>query len=259
MGFSLDTDFSKLDSESAHKFMADFCDTAYAAFSGRDEKCKILGNLLLMARFINAVRLAMDTNGVDFSKGITKAYDTLWDYLEGKTRTTEFEEFANNLSGFYSNYNLGTDFDVPEDFYKEYVSGAPELSALELTLFEWCDFLLIAVVCGAGWHIPHFEENCPEGMENIDFGGLSEMLDIISDMCIELCDIQVPSSRAVDLLKADEQLYKTPLYTGIIANLQNDLKTALNAKPEQYHELRNRYETLSVMPDEYAVQLPLDY
>ncbi len=96
-------------------------------------------------------------------------------------------------------------------------------------------------------------------MENIDFGGLSEMLDLISDMCTELCGIHVPSSMAGDLLKAEEQLYKKPLYIGIIANLQHDLKTALDAKPEQYHELRSRYEGLSLMPDEYAVQLPLDY
>ncbi len=259
MEFTLDTDLSKLDSKSAHRFMADFCDTAYAAFSERDERCKLLGNLLLMARFINAVRQAFDANGEDLSKGITKAYDTLWDYLEGKTRTTEFEEFANNLNGFYSNCSLGTDFDVPESFCEEYLSGAPELTVLELTLFEWCDFLLLAVVCKAGWHIPCFEESCPEDMENIDFGGLSEMLDLISDICTELCGIQVTSSRAGDLLKAEEQLYKKPLYLGIIANLQNDLKTALDAKPEQYHDLRSRYEGLSLMPDEYAVQLPLDY
>ncbi len=259
MEFTLDTDFSKLDGESAHRFMANFCDTAYAVFSERDEKCKLLGNLLLLARFINAVRRAIDANGVEFSKGITKAYDTLWDYLEGKMQTTEFEEFANNLSGFYSNYILGTEFDVPESFYKKYVSSASEITVLEINLFEWCDFLLLAVVCRAGWHMPYFEENCPEGMENIDFGGLLEMLDLISDMCIELCGIQVPSSRAVDLLKAEEQLYKTPLYLGIIANMQNDLKTALDAKPEQYHDLRSKYETLLIMPEEYAVRLPLDY
>ncbi len=78
-------------------------------------------------------------------------------------------------------------------------------------------------------------------------------------MCIELCGITLSSNRAGDLIKAEEQLYKASLYTGIIATLQNDLKTALNAEPEQYHDLRNRYEALLIMPDEYAVRLPLDY
>ncbi len=256
MEFSLNTDFSKLDSQSAHKFMTAFTDIADNAFCDRDEKCRLLGNLLLMSRFLNAVRLAMEEQDAELSPGITKAYDILWDYLEGKTQPVEFEEFANNLSGFCSNCAIGTDFDVPEEFYAEYVPNAAELTALESTLFEWFDFLLLAVVNRAGWHIPHFEDNCPE---DIDFGGLSEMLDIFSDMCFELCDIIVPSSRAGDLLKAEEQLYKTPLYTGFIVVLQNDLKTALNAAPADYRGLREKYRTLSAFPDEYAARLPLDY
>ncbi len=256
MEFSLNTDFSKLDSQSANKFMTAFTDIADDAFCDRDEKCRLLADMLLMSRFLNAVRLAMETQGAELSPGITKAYNILWDHLEGKTQPVEFEEFANNLNGFYSNCAVGTDFDVPEEFYAEYVPNAAELTALELCLFEWCDFLLLALVSKAGWHIPHFEDNCPE---DIDFGGLSEMLDLISDMCLELCDINVPSSRAGDLLKAEEQLYKTPLYTGFIAVLQNDLKTALNAAPADYRGLREKYRTLSALPDEYAARLPLDY
>ncbi len=251
--FTLDTDFSELSGKDAHKIMLDFTQIVSNAF-GNGENQTLLGNLLVMSRYINTVHTYMSSNGDEISPGILKAYNILWDCLEGKISAADYEAFANYLLGVMSNYNTGSDYDVPDEFYDEYFKGDFDPGALEINLLEWCVYLLVPLVVKDGGHIDYFEGE-DEDMGGIDFFGLNQIMDVTLDMCVELTDTPVPSSKASDLEKVYEKVYKTPLFTGIIKNIQNDLKTALAADPSKYSDLRNKYRSLSIMPEEYALKI----
>ncbi len=251
--FTLDTDFSKLSGEDAHKIMLDFTKIASDAFKN-DESRTLLGNLLVMSRYIGTVRTHMSSEGEKICHGILKAYNILWDCLEGKISAADYEEFANYLLGVMSNYNTGSDYDVPDEFYDEYFKGDFDPGALEINLVEWCVYLLVPLVVKDGGHIDYFEGG-DEDMGGVDFCGLNLIMDVTLDMCVELTDTPVPSSKASDLKKVYAEVYKTPLFTGIIKNIQNDLKTALEANHSDYSGLREKYRSLSIMPEKYALRI----
>ena len=84
----------------------------------------------------------------------------------------------------------------------------------------------------------------------IDFISLDEILNILSDACIDFAKVECKSNMAKDVIKAFEDVCVTPLFQSIIIKIQKSLKEALDAKPEDYQNLRNKQ--CSILPQEFA-------
>ena len=63
------------------------------------------------------------------------------------------------------------------------------------------------------------------------------------------------TDKASDVMNAQEQVYQTPLFRQFIERIQNGLKAALSATPEQYPALREEYRQYTILPEEYAAKL----
>ena len=63
------------------------------------------------------------------------------------------------------------------------------------------------------------------------------------------------TDKASDVMNAQEQVYQTPLFRQFIERIQNGLKAALSATPEQYSALREEYRQYAILPEEYAAKL----
>ena len=63
------------------------------------------------------------------------------------------------------------------------------------------------------------------------------------------------TDKASDVMNAQEQVYQTPLFRQFIERIQNGLKAALSATPEQYPALREVYRQYTILPEEYAAKL----
>lgn len=80
-------------------------------------------------------------------------------------------------------------------------------------------------------------------------------LDMLADAFIDLTDTPLPGGKASDVMNAQEQVYQTPLFRQFIERIQNGLKAALSATPEQYPALREEYHQYTILPEEYAAKL----
>ena len=63
------------------------------------------------------------------------------------------------------------------------------------------------------------------------------------------------TDKASDVMNAQEQVYQTPLFRQFIERIQNGLKAALSATPEQYPALQEEYRQYAILPEEYAAKL----
>lgn len=88
-----------------------------------------------------------------------------------------------------------------------------------------------------------------------DFAEMEEMLNMLADAFIGLTDMPLQSNKAVDVMNAQEQVYQTPLFRQFIERIQNGMKAALSATPEQYPALREEYRQYAIIPKEYAAKL----
>lgn len=65
------------------------------------------------------------------------AINLLWDYLEGSTIPSDFQDFANNLFASVPHNNIGEELtDTQTDFYNEHFSDR-KLSACVWLEIEW--------------------------------------------------------------------------------------------------------------------------
>ena len=98
-------------------------------------------------------------------------------------------------------------------------------------------------------------EEYEEYEQDVDFVEMEEMLNMLVDAFIDLTDTPLPSNKAVDVMNAQEQVYQKPLFRQFIERIQNGLKAALSAIPEQYPALREEYRQYAILPEEYAAKL----
>lgn len=248
--YTLDTDFSSLSGPEANRWLDDFTKMAEAAFTGRDHAHRLLGNLLVLERYIHTLRQGLRTIGGRLSRGTESALDALWDCLEGRASPVELAGFANNLYACLLDYDVGESLTEEQaEFEKAYFSGVDYLRAGEDTAAGWAFCLLLQLVAIDGGRLDYDEfAKCRE----VDFSGVKEMLDLFDDACIELTGTPCPSSRAGSFLRAIEEVHLTPLYRSIIACIQQDLRTARDAPPEQYAALREAYREKTILPEECA-------
>ncbi|MDE7200491.1 MAG: hypothetical protein K2O91_00975 [Lachnospiraceae bacterium] len=234
-------------------------DTIDHAFKGSDNHLRLLGNLLVMEQYINTLRQGLAASGKTLSTGLECAYSMLWDYLNDRISPTAFEEFANDYYDCLLAYNVGTTTDAPKNFYDKYFSDA-DPDAYELLAIEWSSGLLMQLVSIAGGHID-FEEF--EGYEQIDFYGISIMLSILENACFGLLHVShsldMGESLTGELLKkAMEQVHRSPLFQGIVKQVQICLHAALNAAPDTFEALHHENSQYTILPQEYASALLLE-
>ena len=252
MKYSLDTDFATLNGPKASNWLNNFQDMIENAFADRDNRSRLLGNLLVMELCTNTLRQGLDAEGEPFPTVIQRSMDLLWDCLNGRTEPADFQEYANNLYACILEHDVGEEVtDVQAAFYKEHFSDT-EGSTYEWGIYDRIGVLLMewTAICGGQLDFEEFE-SC----QKVDFTGISEWLDFFSDVCIDLTETPCPSDRAKDVLQAMELVYQTPLFRQIVSQIQSALNTALTATPEQYEVLRTEYRSRSILPEKYAPDL----
>ena len=256
MKYALDTDFSSLNGPKAANWVLKFSDIVDTAFADSSTHAKLLGNLLVLEPYIHTLRQGLAGRGRAIPVIMQKALDLLWGYLEGVNLPSEFEDFANNFFASTLNYNTGEEItDTQMNFYREYFDDV-EQTTIEWQILTWQSTLRMELLAATGGRLD-FEEY-EESENTIGFDGMDEMLNLLGDVCIELTGTPCASNKAVDVMKAQEQVYQTPLFQEFVSHIQNALKEALSALPGQYKVLQVEYRQHTILPSEYA-GIILDY
>ena len=250
MKYTLDTDFSSLNGPKAANWIMGFQDMAEDAFADSSSHSRLLGNLLILEPYLHTIRQGLADRGRTVPAILQEALDILWDYLEGRKAPSDFQDFANNLYAAALDYNVGEEItDAQAEFSRKYVD-IPWGKNSEWQILTWLSVLLMEVVAISGGWLD-FEEY----EQDVDFVEMEEMLNMLVDVFIDLTDTPLQSNKAVDVMNAQEQVYQTPLFRQFIERIQNGLKAALSATPEQYPALREEYRQYTILPEEYAVKL----
>ena len=142
--------------------------------------------------------------------------------------------------------------DAQAEFSRKYVD-IPWGKNSVWQILTWLSVLLMEVVAISGGWLD-FEEY----EQDVDFVEMEEMLNMLVDVFIDFIDLTntpLPSNKASDVMNAQEQVYQTPLFRQFIERIQNGLKAALSATPEQYPALREEYRQYAILPEEYAAKL----
>ena len=250
MKYTLDTDFSSLNGPKAANWIIGFQDMTEDAFADSSSHSRLLGNLLILEPYLHTIRQGLADRGRTVPAILQEALDILWDYLEGRKAPSDFQDFANNLYAAALDYNVGEEItDAQAEFSRKYVD-IPWGKNSEWQILTWLSVLLMEVVAISGGWLD-FEEY----EQDVDFVEMEEMLNMLVDVFIDLTDTPLQSNKAVDVMNAQEQVYQTPLFRQFIERIQNGLKAALSATPEQYPALREEYRQYTILPEEYAVKL----
>lgn len=250
MKYTLDTDFSSLNGPKAVNWIIGFQDMTEDAFADSSSHSRLLGNLLILEPYLHTIRQGLADRGGTVPAILQEALDILWDYLEGRKAPSDFQDFANNLYAAALDYNVGEEItDAQAEFSRKYVD-IPWGKNSEWQILTWLSVLLMEVVAISGGWLD-FEEY----EQDVDFVEMEEMLNMLADALIDLTNTPLPSNKASDVMNAQEQVYQTPLFRQFIERIQNGLKAALSATPEQYPALREEYRQYTILPEEYAVKL----
>lgn len=253
--YTLDTDFSSLHGPQTSEWLLEFGEMVGEAFVDKDDRCRLLGNQLIMELYVNTLRQGLAENGEKLSAALQQAQCLLWDYLKGCITPADFQEFANDLYACLIAYNVGDiHTDAPEEFYKTYFADTNP-NSYELAAIEWSAGLLLELVAITGGQLEFDEfETC----ERIDFYGIEIMLNLLEEACLALTNTPLHSHTAKAWTAALEQVHITPLFQQITHHIRHSLKIACTAMPEQYALLWEEYQQYTILPEEYAGRL-LEY
>lgn len=250
--YTLETEFSLLNSPKAHNWILRFRNMADTAFAGKDNRSRLVGNLLIIEQYVNTLRKGLSADGRQLSTVLMNALNFLWDYVEGHTTAADFQDFANNVYASTLAHNADEALsDAEAEFYQKHFSGS-KLSSIEWQNITWASHLLMEVLAIEGRQ-PDLEEAV--SYAQISFADIDDLIAFLTDVSIHIANIPLPSSTGADYLKAEEQIYQTALFQYIIEHIQDSLKTALTAAPEQYSALRTKYQAFTIIPAEYITSL----
>lgn len=243
--YTLDMDFSSLNGPKAHNWILKFRDLADTAFDGKDNRARLLGNLLIIELYVHTLESGLSAEGRRPSAVLERVLGILWGYLEDHELTAEVQEFANNIYASTLAHDVGEALtEGQENFYREHVDGL-DLSAIEWQTLGWASGLLMEVVVIEGGRL-EFEEL--EGYEQISFANVDDLLAFLTDAGIYITQASLPPSTGADYEKAAEQVYQTALFRTIIEQIQGSLNAARTAEREQYPTLRAEYQKRTLVP-----------
>lgn len=228
---------------------------AEGAFRDQDDSRRLLGNLLVMERYLHTLEQGLAEKGEEpLSPGLRQGVELLWDCLEGRVHPLEFQDFANSLDACVFAHNVGDREDAPQSFWEQYL-GDTQRTAYEWLALEWAACLLLQLVSIAGGEVDDPEK---EGAAQVDFYGICDMLNILEDACTEFAGGSGPFHRSDKYREIAKQVHSASLFQQIVTEVQGDLKTALTASSDQYAAFREEYRSLAILPEKYAAPL-LDY
>lgn len=243
------SDFSALNRKDAGSWVADCSKLADEALKNSSNKTRLLGNLLVLEQYFHTLELGLRQNNEKPLAVAYRAVSMLWDYLYGEIKPSDFEDFANNLYACVLEYMVGEELtDEQSDFYNKNFPDET-VNSLQWEILSWASYLLLELTAihGGRLDFDEFEE-----YDFIDFVQIDEMLNGLSDACIDFVGVSCPSCMAKDVLKAIEEVYQTPLFQSVVCKVQKSLKDALAAKREDYGSLKNEYRQCSILPEELA-------
>lgn len=247
--YKLFADFTSLNRKKAGDWVANCSTLADEAFRNSSNKTRLLDNLLVLEQYFNTLKQGIKENSAEVEPIVYKAMDMIWDYLYGKVKVFDFEDFANNLYACVLEYMVGEE--LTEEQYKFYQNNFSDddINSLHWSILSWVSYLFLELLAIHGGRLDFDEfEEC----DFIDFVQIDEMLNGLNDACIDFAGVECPSSMAKDVIKAMEDVYETPLFQSIVLKIQKGLKDALHAKPENYEKLREEYSQYSILPKEFA-------
>lgn len=248
--YTLFTDFTTLSKKDADDFVANFGRLANDTFQNKSNQLRILGNLLVLEQYFNTLCQAMTAKSEEPIPIVHETIDMLWDYLYGKIEIHDFEDLANNIYACVLSYMVGEELtDEQYEFYEKYFDNSED-NLFQWNVISWVSTLFMELTAIHGGRLDFDEFEC---CEYIDFVEIDEMLNVLSDACIEFTDIERKSNMAKDVIEAFENVYITPLFQSIIYKVQKGLKDAINAEVEDYEKLRNEYKNYTILPEEFAV------
>ncbi|MCI8650682.1 MAG: hypothetical protein HFG20_11270 [Anaerotruncus sp.] len=251
--FTLDTDFATLSTAQTHQWMLDLQDIIETSFENSSNRTSLLANLLVLERYTNTLRQGLAANGEQPSAILQQSQDLLWDWLQERANPHDFEDYANNLYACVCYIATGEELNEQQEaFLHEQLAEYADFSTIETHIIEWSAALLISILAISGARLD-FEELA--SCKNISFFEIEDMLNILTDTCIDLTGIPRASCKAKDWEEAEGKLYQTPLFRQIVANVLEDLRTALAAKPEAFAALRKTYQQCTILPEEFAEDL----
>lgn len=220
-------------------WITDFVNWEENAFKNYGSEQRLLGNLLVLTKYINTLRLGLAERGKTLLPSIERVLTLLWNCLEGNTELTDLENFANNLYNCY--YIMSSEdwdeldalFESHQSLYMEYF-GNDRPCFYEWLAVEWVAGLLMQVVSIAGGRLDFDEFDC---CEYVDLYGVYLLMDRLENIA------------AVGVI---------PPLQEITQSVQSDLRRARSAKPEVFASLQKEYLEYTIVPKEYAEKL-LDY
>ena len=253
--YTIFTDFKSLSRKNAGDWVSNCSVLANEAFRNSSNKTRLLGNLLILEQYFNTLKQGLKENGEEAEEIVYKAIDMLWEYLYGKIKVSDFEDFANNIYACVLEYMVGEELTEEQlEFYKNNFSDN-DINSLQWAILSWASYLFLELIAINGGRLDYDEfEEC----DFVDFVQIDEMLNVLNDACIEFADIDCPSNMAKDVMKAMEDVYETPLFQSIVLKIQKGLKDALYAAPENYTKLKNEYSQYSILPEEFTADF-LEY
>lgn len=114
--------YDTLEKSEKKQMYYNFSENAQKSFSEHSDSTQILAQLLFINRVFNSYNEAMVKAGKKMSILMNDALNMLWDYLENKCDSSEFEVFYNGIDAITLFLNTGQEIEAEENlnFWKKY-------------------------------------------------------------------------------------------------------------------------------------------
>lgn len=250
--YAIFTNFTTLSKKQANDWVQNCSQLAEEAFRNFSNASRLLGNLLILEQYFHTVCQGMAENEEEPEPILQESMDLLWNDLYGTVQPKEFADFAHNLYACVLEYMVGeTLTEEQQEFYENHFQDALDNSC-QWNILSWMATLLmeLTAIYSDRMDVEEFAD-----CEQVDFVEIDEMLNFLSEVCIEFAEVECKSNRAVDVIQAFEDVCVTPLFQSVVGQVQKALQDAWNATPEQYQTLREAYQKKGILPEEYAAEL----
>ncbi len=246
------TRYSTLDKTQAEDWVANCSQWADHAFQNSSNQNRLLGNLLILEQYFHTMCHGAKATEEEPASIIRQSIDLLWDILYERKTVSEIEDFVNDSYACVLAYMVGEDMtDQQAELYDAHFENLGG-STLQWQVMGWASQMLMEVTAIYGGRLD-FEEF--SSCETIDFAELDEMLNFLSDACMDLTDVECPSDMAKDVIAAFQDMYITPLFQFIACQIQKSLQEALSATKADYEYLQQKYREYVILPEEYAADV----
>lgn len=231
--------FPALSAEEKVRFVYHLEDHAAASFEDQPFSVQLLAETLLLTRWWNSYQYMVPEDPTPEILRI--AIEKLWDLQESKCTAEDFERFQKSFSACTLEIMTGDDSELFEDperdaFYRKYFNTWPLfysvfLSALSTVLEE-------AVEGEVSWSM----------LEDMIYGDIGDnLIDFFETIYKKDTGGYFPS----ELDRRDSEVYSTPTFARVIAEMQQDMRAALSAT--SLPQLRKEYQKAYLFtPEECA-------